>query len=130
MASQHNAAARHRLVARQRPVHVEILAGHHLAKTTEPPVARSRISRFFVAAMVSTLTARSTSVTLIVPMAEDRRPAKGKQSGPREHCTLTFTRLVERAQTSNNSTSSFVGLAAASSEVKMADCCPKCIFSR
>mmetsp|Transcript_18819 Transcript_18819/g.33082 ORF Transcript_18819/g.33082 Transcript_18819/m.33082 type:complete len:120 (-) Transcript_18819:1461-1820(-) len=53
------------------------------AKTVEPAVARARTSGFLLATMVSTLTARRTSSTEMVPMAEDRRPAKGNTSGPR-----------------------------------------------
>mmetsp|Transcript_31277 Transcript_31277/g.42219 ORF Transcript_31277/g.42219 Transcript_31277/m.42219 type:complete len:98 (-) Transcript_31277:270-563(-) len=47
------------------------------AKTEDPLQAREITSGFLAATMVSTDTARSTSVTLMVPMAEDRRPAKG-----------------------------------------------------
>mmetsp|Transcript_61350 Transcript_61350/g.146266 ORF Transcript_61350/g.146266 Transcript_61350/m.146266 type:complete len:290 (-) Transcript_61350:692-1561(-) len=78
--------------------------------------------------MVSTLTARSTSSTEMVPIAEERRPAKGYTSGPHWHCALMFTRQVQSAHISKSSANSAEGGAAPSCEVKMAVCWPKCIF--
>ena len=70
------------------------------------------------ATRVSTEKALRASVVDMVPMAEERRPEKGKASGPRAHCMLMLTRptIVESASTS--------GAAAAGSSVKMAACWP------
>mmetsp|Transcript_15070 Transcript_15070/g.31532 ORF Transcript_15070/g.31532 Transcript_15070/m.31532 type:complete len:93 (+) Transcript_15070:214-492(+) len=56
---------------------LEGVQSQRLAKTEDPLQAREITSGFLAATMVSTDTARSTSVTLMVPRAEDRRPAKG-----------------------------------------------------
>merc|ERR1719437_412523 len=70
------------------------------AKTAEARAMPSTSALLLAATSVSTLTARRTSDTLMVPNAEDFRPAKGKLSGPRWHWALMFTLQVVRAQTS------------------------------
>merc|ERR1719216_695407 len=88
------------------------------AKTADARAMPSASALLFAATKVSTLTARRTSDTLIVPSAEDFRPAKGKLSGPRWHCVLMFTLQVVRAQTSRIFASSLLPSTAA--PVKMA----------
>mmetsp|Transcript_26691 Transcript_26691/g.78599 ORF Transcript_26691/g.78599 Transcript_26691/m.78599 type:complete len:223 (+) Transcript_26691:177-845(+) len=67
---------------------------------------------------VSTEKARTASVMDIVPMAEDRRPAKGTLSGDRPHCMLRLMRPTWVASASMS------GAAAFTSCVKMAACWP------
>lgn len=78
--------------------------------------ARWMASKLLLATKVSTLTARRTSSTEIVPMAEDLRPAKGYMSGPRWHCAFRFTRQVLSAQRSKSWESSKLGAASSHGE--------------
>ena len=72
------------------------------------------------ATTVSTENCLSASLTLMVPMADDRRPEKGNTSGERLHCTL---RLMRPTIVLSASTMGAVELPDASL-VKMAACCP------
>mmetsp|Transcript_25768 Transcript_25768/g.58584 ORF Transcript_25768/g.58584 Transcript_25768/m.58584 type:complete len:206 (+) Transcript_25768:251-868(+) len=84
------------------------------------PSATCRLTSLSGKAMrVSTENALSASVTDIVPIAEERRPEKGKESGPREHCELMLIRPTTVESVSTRAAVSFDAPV-----VKMAACCP------
>mmetsp|Transcript_17443 Transcript_17443/g.70091 ORF Transcript_17443/g.70091 Transcript_17443/m.70091 type:complete len:333 (-) Transcript_17443:523-1521(-) len=71
------------------------------------------------ATTTSTEKARSASVTDMVPIADERRPEKGRTSGPRWHWVLMLARPTMVARRSTR-----VAAAAASRRVKSATCWP------
>ena len=72
------------------------------------------------ATTVSTENCLSASLTLMVPMADDRRPEKGNTSGERLHCTLIFTRPTMVDSVSRSPAASVPS----GDAVKSAACCP------
>mmetsp|Transcript_23283 Transcript_23283/g.64512 ORF Transcript_23283/g.64512 Transcript_23283/m.64512 type:complete len:346 (+) Transcript_23283:821-1858(+) len=90
----------------------------NLALASTPSASFRFTSLSGKAAMVSTENARKASVTDMVPIALERRPEKGKTSGPRLHWALRLMRPTTAESMSTKDA------AAPGSRVKIAACCP------